>query len=155
MSYTQKTDVPIEKTLSRNLKRVYNRMHVDTNKLFKTLKITVAQFDLMETILLSQNQALSIQDLASRTVSLQPNITRMVAELESAGLVERSSGSDRRIVIVQATQKGEQLVDKIQKPLLDLHVSQYQNLSKEELFKFNEILEKISQRSDEPQRIGI
>ena len=73
-------------------------MHVAMFKLFKNIEITVAQFDLMETVLLSENQALSIQDLASRTTSLQPNITRMVSELENANFVERSGGPDRRTV---------------------------------------------------------
>lgn len=145
MSNVSIPDMPIEKLTSRNLKRAYNVMHVGSNKLFKSMEITVAQFDLLETILVSENQALTIQDIASKTVSLQPNITRMVAELESAGLVERSSGTDRRIVIVKLTPRGKQLVIEIQKPLFDLHVSQYKNLSKEELNQLNELLAKISQ----------
>ena len=145
MSNVSIPDMPIEKLTSRNLKRAYNVMHVGSNKLFKSMEITVAQFDLLETILVSENQALTIQDIASKTVSLQPNITRMVAELESAGLVERSSGTDRRIVIVKLTPRGKQLVIEIQKPLFDLHVSQYKNLSKEELNQLNELLTKISQ----------
>lgn len=144
MSKIQETDIPIEKLISRNLKRAYNIMHAGTNRLFKNIEITVAQFDLMETILLSQKQALSIQDLALNTVSYQPNITRMVAELENAGLVERSSGDDRRTVMVQLTPKGKQLVTEIQKPLLELHLSQYQSLSKGELYLLNEMLIKIS-----------
>ena len=87
----------------------------------------------------------TIQDIASKTVSLQPNITRMVAELENAGLVERTSGTDRRIVIVKLTPRGKELVIQIQKPLLDLHVSQYKYLSKEELSQLNELLIKIAQ----------
>jgi len=145
MSNIPDTDIPFEKLLSRNLKRAYNIMHTGTSKLFKNIEITVAQFDLMETILLSQKQALSIQDLASRTVSYQPNITRMVAELENADLVERASGVDRRSVIVQLTPKGKRLVAEIQKPLMELHLSQYNNLSKDELLMLNEMLERISQ----------
>jgi len=137
--------MPIEKLTSRNFKRAYNIMHVGANKLFKGMEITVAQFDLLETILLSENTSLSIQDIASKTVSLQPNITRMVAELENAGLVERTSGTDRRIVIVKLTPRGKQLVTECQKSLLDLHVSQYKNLSKEELYQLNDLLIKISQ----------
>jgi DNA-binding MarR family transcriptional regulator len=148
MSSAAKSDIPIEKLTSRNLKRAYNIMHVGSNRLFKNLEITVAQFDLMETILMSENRALTIQDLASKTVSLQPNITRMVAELESAGLVERSSGSDRRIVIVQLTPEGTEIVKKIRKPLMDLHINQYKNLSKEELNQLNELLIKISVTPD-------
>lgn len=145
MSNAPIPDMPIEKLTSRNLKRAYNVMHVGSNKLFKNMEITVAQFDLLETILLSENQALTIQDIASKTVSLQPNITRMVADLENVGLVERSSGTDRRIVIVKLTPRGKQLVTECQKSLFDLHVSQYKNLSKEELNQLNELLGKISQ----------
>ena len=145
MSNAPMSNMPIEKLTSRNLKRAYNVLHVGSNKLFKNMEITVAQFDLLETILVSENQALTIQDIASRTVSLQPNITRMVAELENAGLVERTSGTDRRIVIVKLTPRGKELVVKIQKPLFDLHVSQYKNLSKDELSRLNELLVKISQ----------
>ncbi len=148
MSETDKPYNPIEKLTSRNLKRAYNIMHVGSNKLFKNLKITVAQFDLLETIQISENKALTIQDLASRTVSLQPNITRMVAELESAGMVERSAGTDRRIVIVKLTPKGEAMVKKARKPLMDLHINQYQNLTREELYQLNELLIKISNIPD-------
>jgi DNA-binding MarR family transcriptional regulator len=144
MSNIPETDIPIEKLISRNLKRAYNIMHGGTYQLFRNLEITVAQFDLMETILLSRKHALSIQKLASSTVSYQPNITRMVAELENAGLLVRSSGDDRRTVIVQLTPKGKRLVAEIQRPLLELHLSQYQNLSKEELYLLNGMLIKIS-----------
>ena len=145
MSNDTFTKMPIEKLTSRNLKRAYNLMHVGANKLFKNMEITVAQFDLLETLHLSDNQALTIQDIASRTVSLQPNITRMVAELENSGLVERSSGTDRRIVIVRLTPKGKEMIVEIQKSLLDFHIFQYRNLSKEDLNLLNELLVKISQ----------
>ena len=144
MGEVYKPDVPIEKSTSKNLKRAYNIMHVGTNRVFKDSKITVAQFDLMETILLSIDQALSIQDLTERTVSLQPNITRMVAELEGAGLVMRKSGTDRRIVMVQLTPKGVEIVEGIQKPLYEFHLTQYKNLTREELYLLNDLLGKLA-----------
>ena len=144
MSSIPKSDLPLEKLTSKSLKRAYNIMHVGMFKLFKNIEITVAQFDLMETVLLSEDRALSIQDLSLRTTSLQPNITRMVSELESAGFVERLSGPDRRTVIVRVTPKGERLVAEIQKPLLELHLSHYKTLSQEELYILNELLTKIS-----------
>ena len=145
MNKITETDMPIEKLVSRNFKHTYDIMHVDIYKLFKNFEITIAQFDLMETILLSSKQTLTIQELASSTVSLQPNITRMVTVLEKAGLLKRSSGTDRRIAMINVTPKGKRLVAEIQKSLLELHLTQYQNLSKGELFLLNEMLEKISQ----------
>ena len=144
MKNNPKPDVPIEKILSRNLKRAYNIMHGGTYKVFKNLEITAAQFDLMETILLSEKKALSIQELASNTVSYQPNITRMVVGLENDDFVKRTSGDDRRIVMVSVKSKGEKIVAEIQKSLMDLHLSQYKNLSREELYLLNGMLIKIS-----------
>ena len=144
MDKTPETDMPIEKLVSRNFKHTYDIMHVDIYKLFKNFEITIAQFDLMETILLSSKQTLTIQELASSTVSLQPNITRMVTVLEKAGLLKRSSGTDRRIAMVRVTPKGKRLVTEIQKSLLEMHLNQYRNLSKGELLMLNEILIKIS-----------
>jgi len=144
MSNSSESNVPIEKSLSRNLKRAYNIMHGGTYKVFKNIEITAAQFDLMETILLSPEKALSIQELTSNTVSYQPNITRMVVGLENEGFVERSSGDDRRIVMVSVTSKGKKLVTDIQKSLMDLHLSQYKDLSRKELSLLNEMLIKIS-----------
>jgi DNA-binding MarR family transcriptional regulator len=137
-------NVPIEKTLSRNLKRAYNIMHAGTYKVFKNFEITAAQFDLMETILLSEKKALSIQELAENTVSYQPNITRMVVGLENEGFVKRASGDDRRIVMVSVTLKGEKIVAEIQKSLMELHLFQYKYLSREELYLLNKMLIKIS-----------
>ncbi|MFC1839330.1 MarR family winged helix-turn-helix transcriptional regulator [Thermodesulfobacteriota bacterium] len=144
MSNPTEPDIPIEKTLSRNLKRAYNIMHGGTYKVFKNIEITAAQYDLMETILLSQKKALSIQELTSNTVSYQPNITRMVVGLENDGFVERSSGDDRRIVMVRVTSKGKKLVAEIQKSLLELHLSQYKDLSRKELYLLNDMLIKVS-----------
>ena len=144
MSNTDEPKVPIEKTLSRNLKRAYNIMHAGTHKVFKDIEITAAQFDLMETILLSKETALSIQELTSNTVSYQPNITRMVLGLENDGFVTRSSGDDRRMVMVSVTSKGKKLVAEIQKSLMELHLFQYKELSREERFLLNDILIKIS-----------
>jgi DNA-binding MarR family transcriptional regulator len=98
----------------------------------------------METILLSPVKALSIQELTTNTVSYQPNITRMVVGLENDGFVERSSGDDRRIVMVSVTSKGKKLVAEIQKSLMELHLFQYKNLSREELNLLNDMLIKIS-----------
>ena len=67
-----------------------------------------------------------------------------VAELENAGLVKRSSGDDRRFVMVKVTPKGEKLVAKIQKHLQEFHTMQYKNLSNAERYLLDELLIKIS-----------
>ena len=140
--------IPIEKTLSRNLKSAYNYMHVEVKKIFKNLEINVIQFDLMESILFSKEKMLSIQELALKTLSVQPNITKNITELENAGLVERLSVDDRRIAMIHVTPKGEHLVGEIQKILHEFHLSQYQPLTNEEKYLLDELLKKITPLPD-------
>jgi DNA-binding MarR family transcriptional regulator len=141
-------NVSIEKSLAKSLKRAYNLMHVEVKKFFKKLEINIIQFDLMENILLSKEKMLTIQELASRTLSLQPNITKSITELEKAGFIERSSGEDRRIVMIKVTPKGENLVDKIQTYLQEFNSFQFQNLTNAEKHMLDELLKKISQLPD-------
>jgi DNA-binding MarR family transcriptional regulator len=135
--------LPLEKKAFRNLKRTYDKLHVEFFKLLKRFEITGPQFDLIETILLSKEGTLSIQELAERMVSLQPNITRMVDGLELAGLLRRVKGeNDRRIVKVKLTNAGHELIEMIRVPLLELHMAQFAHLSEDELRLFNHLLEK-------------
>lgn len=108
------------------------------------MEITISQFDLMETILLSE-ETLTIQALASKTLNLQPNITKLVVDLENKGMATRTNGKDRRTVIVRLTPKGIEMVKKFQKPLLEMHYLQFKNLSKEEVRTLYELLVKITQ----------
>ena len=119
-------------------------MHSATSRLFKEYQITPVQFELMETILLSDKHTMSIQEITSSMVNYQPNVTRLVTILEDEGMLVRSGGIDRRFVMVQLTLKGRELVDKIQKQLLEIHYSQYKNISKAELSLLDELLTKIT-----------
>ena len=139
--------IPVEKRLFRNLKRAHDSLHVKAYKLFKPYKITMGQFDLMETILLSPDKALSIQEIALCTVSLQPNVTRSVGKLEKANLVScTKSSNDNRTVMVTLTEEGTRLISRIQKPLLELHISQFKNFEYDELISFNNFVKRIFQK---------
>ncbi|MGD9163107.1 MAG: winged helix DNA-binding protein [Desulfobacteraceae bacterium] len=139
--------IPIEKSLSRNLKRAYNFMHIEVKNFFKKLEISIIQFDLMETILFSKEKMLSVQELTSKTLSVQPNTTKNITELENAGFVERLSGKDRRIVMIRVTPKGKKFVVEMQKYLQEFYLSQFQPLTVEERYLLNDLLLKISHLS--------
>ena len=142
-------ETPVEKLLFQNLKRAYDSLHVKAYQLFKPFKITIGQFDLMESILNSPEKVLSIQQIAQRTVSLQPNVTRSVGILEKTGLVScTKNASDGRIVMVKLTKKGARLISEIQKPLLDLHIEQFKDFNRDELRLFNIFVKRIVQTKE-------
>ncbi|EMT6576134.1 MULTISPECIES: MarR family winged helix-turn-helix transcriptional regulator [Providencia] len=63
---------------------------------------------------LAGNGSMGITELAQKTVSKQPTITRVLQRLEQQGHVVRHSnynGSDKRITLVSVTSSGMSLVD--------------------------------------------
>ncbi|WP_175403091.1 MarR family winged helix-turn-helix transcriptional regulator [Providencia heimbachae] len=63
---------------------------------------------------LANNGSLGITELAQKTVSKQPTITRVLQRLEQQGHLIRHnnhSGSDRRVTLVSVTSSGMQLVE--------------------------------------------
>lgn len=81
-------------------------------------------------------------EVADRLITRVPDITRLVDRLIIAGLAKRTRNDiDRRVVIVSITQEGLDLLDKLDKPLVELHQKQLGHLSADELQTLNHLLE--------------
>ena len=85
---------------------------------------------------------LRCSEVASRMVSRDPDVTRLLDRLERAGLVTRSrSPEDRRVVAARITVKGVALVDRLDEPLDDLLRQQLAHVPRAELRRLNALLE--------------
>ncbi len=75
----------------------------------------------------------------------EPDMTRLIARLEKAGLVCRARCEhDRRIVFVRITPRGLAMLDALEPEIDALHRSQFGGLSREELRLLNELLNRAS-----------
>lgn len=75
-----------------------------------------------------------------------PDVTRLIDRLETAGLAVRTrSEADRRVVKVEITKAGLDLLAKIDQPLLDLHKATLGHLTPSELEMLSGLLEKARQ----------
>jgi DNA-binding MarR family transcriptional regulator len=64
-------------------------------------------------------------EIASRMITRDPDITRLLDRLEARGLVERSrQKKDRRVVQARITSEGIQLLKKLDKPVEAMHRKQ-------------------------------
>jgi DNA-binding MarR family transcriptional regulator len=80
-------------------------------------------------------------------VARMPDVTRLVDRLETAGLAERTrTATDRRVVLVRATQKGLDLLAALDGPIIDLHRRELAHLTRAELHELNRLLTKIRER---------
>lgn len=80
------------------------------------------------------------RDLVARV----PDVTRIIDRLEKAGLATRCrESSDRRVVHIRITDKGLDLLARLDQPLRDVHKRQFQPLTRAEIALLIRLLEKL------------
>lgn len=80
-------------------------------------------------------------EIAEQLVAQGPDVTRLVDRLVAQGLAERCRcDEDRRVVYVQITRKGLELLSKLDGPTLRLHRAQLGHLTREELAELSRLL---------------
>ncbi|REK10779.1 MAG: MarR family transcriptional regulator [Planctomycetota bacterium] len=123
-----------------NLVRTHTLLAGQLSRLFKQHGLTDPKYNALR-ILRGEGKPMQVYHIAERMVTPQTDVTRLVDRLEEAGLVERERcGEDRRVVWVTLTEQGKDVLKKLDKPVADLHESQFAGLSKTELKQLNDLL---------------
>ena len=85
-------------------------------------------------------------EIADRMVQVVPAMTGLLDRLEKQELVRRDRCvKDRRVIFVELTEKGMQLLQQLDQPVLDLHHALVGHLSHDELKQLSRLLEKCRQ----------
>lgn len=95
------------------------------------------------------HKAIGITELAQKTVSKQPTITRVLQRLEQQGHVLRHShhqGSDKRITWVSMTSSGRQLVEGLLKEAGQYEQALLDPLGEEKSAMLKQILQELIER---------
>ena len=110
------------------------------NEFFKSYGISPQQYNILR-ILRGADEPLKVQTIKSRMIDRSPNVTRLTDKLIDKALIERlNCETDRRVVHIQITKKGLELLKEIPSGRHKLFT---ENLSKAEAKKLNELLDKI------------
>src|SRR5215208_4015649 len=132
-------DAP-EQEVALNLARTADQLQHEFARLFKERGLTEPQYNVLR-ILRGAGTELPCLEIAGRMISHLPDITRLVDRLEGAGLVKRSrTEADRRLVLVRITERGRQVLDGLDGPVLELHRKQLGHLTAEEMAELNRLL---------------
>lgn len=128
-----------------NLVRTHSLLAGEFARLFREHGISDPQYNALR-ILRGQRKPMHIHQIAERMVAEQSDISRLIVRLDKAGLVKREQcAEDRRVVWITLTPKGKALLKKLERPVAQLHQSQFQRLTKKELGMLNELLFKARQ----------
>ena len=144
MNYRTKlgpSDMPMEKEVFHNFKLTYDKLVYELVDFFKSYRITITQYDVLETIKNAGKIGLPILKLGEQMLSRQPDVTRIIDRLEDLGFVTRVRDTkDRRVIYVRLSRSGLALCEKVESSLYELHKDQFGHLSKSEMKLLNQLL---------------
>ncbi len=112
------------------LQRAATRLMDGVAEALKQYGLRPAQYNLLRILRGAHPESLNCRQLASRMMTREPDLTRLVQRLAKAGLVRRArQASDRRVVRIGITAEGLELLDRIDEPMLALHRLRFSVLS--------------------------
>ena len=110
-------------------------------ELVKSRGISATQYNVLRILRGSDVEGLCRNALRDRMLTRMPDMTRLLDRMEEAGLVVRvREGDDRRMVMTRITQKGRQLLDDLDAPVMALHRKQMAGLTDAQLRSLSDLL---------------
>lgn len=134
-----------EQEATLNIIRTNDQFQNRFGRLFRQYHLTSSQYNVLR-ILRGEGQPMPCLEIAERMVQVVPAMTGLIDRLEKQELVRRDRCvKDRRVIFVELTEKGFQLLQQLDQPVLDLHHALVGHLSQDELKQLSRLLEKCRQ----------
>jgi DNA-binding MarR family transcriptional regulator len=106
----------------------------------KAEDLSLTQYNVLR-ILRGAPQGLPCGEIASRMITRDPDVTRLLDRMEKRGLISRFRESrDRRLVLARITPEGLKLVNRLDKPVQKIHRKQLGHMGKDRLQALAELL---------------
>jgi DNA-binding MarR family transcriptional regulator len=119
-----------------------DQMLFDLNRLLKEKGLSEPLYNVLRILRGAEPGGLHCGDIATRLVSHQPDVTRLLDRLDKKGLVTRERiEEDRRVVTVSITDSGLKALKTLDGPVAKLHRRQFAALSGKKLRKLVGTLE--------------
>jgi DNA-binding MarR family transcriptional regulator len=102
--------------------------------------LSTTQYNVLR-ILRGSPQGLPCGEIASRMITRDPDVTRLLDRMEKRGLISRTrEARDRRLVTARITPEGLKLVDRMDEPVQKIHRKQLGHLGKDQLRALSDLL---------------
>lgn len=129
--------------LEVNLIYTYNWARDIKSKYFKDINVTPQQYNVLRILRGRYPNPYSTSDIRDRMLDKMSDASRIVDRLFAKEYLDRKScEKDRRLVDVVINQKGLELLKKMDKNII-ASAKEFQNLSKKEVSKLNQLLDKL------------
>ena len=109
-----------------------------------TAELTPNQYNVLRILRGSHPTRLACGDIADRMISRDPDITRLIDRLSRRGLVARvRSRQDRRVVEVAITEKGREVLRRLDAPVGRMPKAMLGHLGARKLAQLGQLLEDV------------
>jgi DNA-binding MarR family transcriptional regulator len=106
----------------------------------KAEDLSPTQYNVLR-ILRGAPEGLPCGEIASRLITRDPDVTRLLDRMEKRGLISRARDNrDRRMVLTRISAEGLKLVNRLDEPVLQMHRKLLGHLGKERLRALGELL---------------
>jgi DNA-binding MarR family transcriptional regulator len=124
-----------------NVLRTSSRLTDSLEDLLRPYGLSSTQFNVLRILRGSEPDGLCRNELRDRMLTRMPDMTRLLDRMEEAGLVTRSrEREDRRMVLTRITVAGQELLQELERPVIELHRKQLGRLSDEQLRSLIDLL---------------
>jgi DNA-binding MarR family transcriptional regulator len=115
-------------------------------QILKTEDLSATQYNVLR-ILRGAPEGLACGEIASRMITRDPDVTRLLDRLEKRGLISRSRQTrDRRTVMGRITPEGLKVLRRLDEPVQTAHRKQLGHLGRDQLRELAELLSAMRSR---------
>jgi DNA-binding MarR family transcriptional regulator len=129
-----------EEVLFLDLLRTTDMLTRALDRILKSSALSATQYNVLR-ILRGTLEGLPCGEIASRMITRDPDITRLLDRLEKRELISRCRETkDRRMVMARITPQGLRLLAQLDEPVKETHRKQLGHLGRERLRGLTELL---------------
>jgi DNA-binding MarR family transcriptional regulator len=130
-----------EERLFQSVLRTADHLLRGEVELLRLVDLTFSQYNVLRILRGARPDGLSAGAIAERMVHRDSDMTRLLEGLARRGLVSRTRGEDRRVVIARITADGLELLRGLDAPVGRVHREQLRHLSRRQLESLIELLD--------------
>jgi DNA-binding MarR family transcriptional regulator len=109
-------------------------------RVLKSEDVSATQYNVLR-ILRGSPEGLPCGEIASRMITRDPDITRLLDRLERRGFISRSRETrDRRTVLARITPEGLELLVRLDRPVQEIHRKQLGHLGRDRLRALKDLM---------------
>jgi DNA-binding MarR family transcriptional regulator len=137
----------LEQEAFLNLRRTEAELSDSFERVLKPHGVSGTQYNVLRILRGSGPEGLCRNEIRDRLLTRMPDVTRLLDRMEEAGLVSRTrSAEDRRQVGTHLTDRGRELVDRLDEVVAEEHRKRLGHLNESQLKTLVELLTHARQR---------